>query len=362
MLIEDVILEQRPGLTIRSVLRTLRGVNKLKRSAPQKSKLSTLDVLERGYMRLFEKETASFVVIFARTVANLELVQGISSSRVAQEFPRMSFPSSFRHNDGRLPPPIIIPMGHRPQNPFTPRENRLPLQHQGPPMNAPRFDSQAHRMNPPSFHPQPDPRCAVPPGPITPYVSHGHPEVYHQSQGPRPVFQPPGPNPRREPAQEPPPFVRPPPDPIQSNRYEDDIYLDEGGNGFQNDDRGSRYIKEEFRYTNDWPQNRLRNPPERSDQNFQKHPRQSSAFEHDDPRNRSMSSEKGPLQSYQDTSRKNSNRFQKRKAFSTTDGENFPRTVQRRPRAKPFEMGFLRYQADGSQAARFRVELLDFTR
>ncbi|KAK1534000.1 hypothetical protein CPAR01_10708 [Colletotrichum paranaense] len=196
-----------------------------------------------------------------------------------------------------------MPQSHRLQDPFTPLEDRLSSQLQGPRMNTSHFDSQAHPMSLHILHPQTDPRYVVPPDYTIPNVSPGHPQDYYQSQGPKPIFQPLGPSFRTEPAQEPLPFERPPPDQFASNRYEDAVYFDERENDSLNDDRGTRSAIGDFQYTNDWAQNRLRNPPERSGQSSRNYPRKSRDFEHDDPRDRAMGSEKGPLWSYQDISR-----------------------------------------------------------
>ncbi|KAI3543138.1 hypothetical protein CSPX01_06451 [Colletotrichum filicis] len=196
-----------------------------------------------------------------------------------------------------------MPQSHRLQNSFTPLKDRLSSQLQGPPMSTSHFDSQAHPMSLHILHPQTNPRYVVPPDHTIPNVSPGHPQDYYQSQGPKPIFQPHGPNFRTESAQEPLLFERPPPDQYSSNKYEDAVSFDKRENDFLNDDRGTRSAIGDFQYTNDWAQNRLRNPPERSGQSSRNYPRKSRGFEHDDPRDRAMGSEKGPLWSYQDISR-----------------------------------------------------------
>ncbi|KAK1493750.1 hypothetical protein CCUS01_03051 [Colletotrichum cuscutae] len=196
-----------------------------------------------------------------------------------------------------------MPQSHRLQNPFTPLKDRLSSQLQGPPMNTSQFDSQAHPMSLRILHPHTDPRYVVPPDYTIPNVPPGHPQDYYQSQGPKPIFQPHGPNFRTESAQEPLLFERPPPDQYASNKYEDAVYFDERENDFLNDDRGTGSAIGDFQYTNDWAQNRLRNPPERSGQSSRNYPRKSRDFVHDDPRDRALSSEKGPLLSYRDISR-----------------------------------------------------------
>ncbi|UQC82968.1 uncharacterized protein CLUP02_08458 [Colletotrichum lupini] len=209
----------------------------------------------------------------------------------------------FIESDSKISEDEFSTLSHRLQIPFTPLKDRLSSQLQGPPMNTSQFDSQAHPMSLHNLHPQTDPRYVVPPDYTIPNVSPGHPQDYYQSQGPKPIFQPHGPNFRTESAQEPLLFERPPPDQYASNIYEDAVYFDQRENDFLDDDSGTRSTICDFQYTNDWAQNRLRNPPERSGQSSRDYPRKSRGFEHDDPRDRAMSSEKGPLWSYRDISR-----------------------------------------------------------